>query len=283
MPPKRPLAKRSFDHMATADLWRAMGSRDAAALRKALGKGGNPNARSENTIFGRATLLQEACKQGDEVAVRILLEAGARQVPGRHAITPLIQLALSLPDLDPSHAIDCFRLLLEKKPNLYAVSKEMLSRGNGSAGVYLLRAPPTEAAAKALDLFLGAMKAQKKVPREASADLLFTCFHHGTPVLFERLVEAGADPSATSTYALGLAGRLLQESSSSPDPSSFKQDWWDTLARHHSPPGHDSLHQYEPIQSEAQEELARRRAQWRTESLESSLPEEAPSAPRLRM
>jgi hypothetical protein len=79
MPAKKP-ATKSFDHLASRDLWQAVSSNDLPRLNRALERGGNPNDnKSLNHWSSPKTPLLEAAQMGYPKMIARLHKAGARR------------------------------------------------------------------------------------------------------------------------------------------------------------------------------------------------------------
>lgn len=219
-----------------AKLWNAIGRRDASALRKALAGGANPNARGHATLYGRDTMLQVAAENLDEVAVEVLLSAGARQTPGRHKVTPLIALALAIPSAstptEQARLLKALDLLLAKKPNLEPEGGDP-ARSSGNAVFHVIRQPISPFVETVQDRFFEAMAARKKrFSDDFSSSVLMAAFNFRSPTVFEQLVEIGLDPQSFKDYPLGPAARITA--------GMKKEDvdaWWPVLAIHNVPVG----------------------------------------------
>lgn len=79
MPAKKP-ATKSFDHIASRDLWKAVSSNDLTRLNHALERGGDPNDnKSLNHWTSPKTPLLEAAQLGYPKIIERLHKAGARR------------------------------------------------------------------------------------------------------------------------------------------------------------------------------------------------------------
>lgn len=261
-----------------AKLWNAIGRRDASALRKALAGGANPNARGHATLYGRDTMLQVAAENLNEVAVEVLLSAGARQTPGRHKVTPLIALALAMPTAstpeDQARFLKALDLLLAKKPNLEPEGGDP-ARSSGNAVFHVIRQPISPFVEKVQDRFFEAMTARKKkFSDDFSSSVLMAAFNFRPPIVFEQLVEVGLDPQSFKDYPLGPAARITAGLSDDVDA------WWPVLAIHNVPVGVKSEGMSSAFSSAidlAQAKVTALRMEW---GLDQAAPS-APSRPRL--
>lgn len=99
MPRPTPRNRPAFDHMATADLWRATRNNDAAAARRALAHGANPNARGPKDALVQTSVVDAAVDASADEVLDVLLGAGARVVEPTHKAG-----ALSWPNGTAVHA-----------------------------------------------------------------------------------------------------------------------------------------------------------------------------------
>lgn len=74
--PKKPA--KTYDHRATADLWKAVRNNDPKAVTAAINRGGNLNARAPRAGLYKKTPLDLAVELSAPEALRALLAAGAR-------------------------------------------------------------------------------------------------------------------------------------------------------------------------------------------------------------
>lgn len=260
-------------------LWDAIGHRDRAAIRKALGRGASANARAAKTLYGRDTVLVEAARLADEVAVEELLAHGAAQRAGRHQETPLIALVRDLADhqAHPGRVHRCLELLLAKNPSLEPVGGDS-SRTRANVMVHALhqcQSPARDLALDVVERLVRALGRRRKPPSdEFCASLLLATFCFHTPKLFDRLVEMGIRVDGLSAYAGGLAYRLA--TIDPPLDAKDQEAWWETLARHRVPQGKGGPGIDPHLDAAAQAELVRRQ-------LENSLPSTPRDRPRSRL
>ena len=264
---------KTYDYGATSRLWAAVGKHNAEAVRKALSEGANPNATGTKGLDGADTVLLVACEKGDGVAVRVLLEAGARQAAGREGITPLMAAARFLLREKTETALDTYLVLLNKASQVFARSQE-INRPWVLTGFipHLARAEePSEPVRKAWEATL-AKVSRKTWPEEIMESTLVAAVLRGSPDVFEAVVAAGADPQVNPGRFYSVAGEFQGRTGLPARQSTEEQAWWDVLAKHQVPLGDMAL----KAEKEAAEHLALARARL----LESAW--EAPSAPRSR-
>ena len=87
-----PRRARSYDHRASGLLAQAVHANNAAAARRALAAGGNPNLRGPRDALNQTSLLDDAVSAGAHAVLAVLLEHGARLVPRK---TQAMTVALS--------------------------------------------------------------------------------------------------------------------------------------------------------------------------------------------
>ena len=259
-----------------AKLWNAIGRRDASLLRKALAGGANPNAKGHKTLYGQETMLQVAAQQVDEVAIELLLAAGARQTPGRHKETPLIALALALSTVstpeDEDRFLKALDLLLAKKPNLEPEGGDP-SRSTGNAVFHVIRQPLSPFVERVEARFFEVMSKKKKFSDDFSASVLLGAFNFRHPTIFERLVDLGLDPQSLKDYALGPGARIVMGMK-----TEDIEAWWPVLAAHNVPVGNKGEVKSPMVESaidQAQAKQTALRMGW-------SMDKAAPTVPRPR-
>ena len=238
---KQAKTPKSFDHYATTKLWAAVGDRDEVALKKALSQGANPNATGTKGLAGSDPVLLKAVQCGDDVAIRVLLRAGARMKAGRDGITPLIAAATLLKQDPNDHNSAVYSLVLEKTANVFATTTywkkpwvvvELLEAfNNEGVDPYVQRA---------LDETL-AKVSRKTWPEGASESALIAAVKFATPATFESLLGSGAHINLNERPFVGLAGEFQQRTTSSKMPQEQQDAWWDVLAKHPFPQGDMSL------------------------------------------
>lgn len=269
MPAARPAPKRSFDHLATTDFWRALGSGDAARFRRLLAQGANPNAKGTDTPFGRDSLLQAAAEAGDAVAVEVLLAAGARQVGGRHGVTPLLAAAQGVAEHGQTH-LDAYRLLLEKARDPLAGGGAVVASSPLSA---LMRPRPWPAACEtAFGWTLAKLRPRHwEADPRAAFDALSHAVQHHSLAVFQALRAAGASTSGTTGFAgdapVGLAG--LFQSRVGLFAVADEDAWWAALADANPPPGFAGS----DLDRTAAVRMGQARAEAKADALEGALPE----------
>ena len=276
------------DHLANAQLWKAIGSRDRTAMDKAVSKGASVRATGQNTLHGRETMLQRAAELADDVAVAFLLERGAPQAHGRYGRTPLIALAQGLTGrdqgTDETRALRCLDLLLARRPNVFAVDNEK----NATALFHLLISDSPVAPALQRRMVSHFQKSRLKWPPGEACTLLRGAYNFGTVELFEGLIASGADLQEIGRAAAGLPYRLLTGFETRAGRFAYdpleKEQWWEAFARHNAPGGTGGPGVLADQQEAAQAEVARRRAAHRQHRLDTAMaiPGAHPSPRRLR-
>lgn len=221
-------------HYEDTKLWNAIGKRDPSAVRKALVAGANPNARGHKTLYGRSTTLQVAAEKLDDVAIEVLLSAGARQAPGRHGATPLIELTLAIPlagdDELSTRLLRSLDLLLAKRPNLEVEGGEPSRFGN--VVHHVLRLPMSSLVDRVQDRLFEAMARRKKFSDDFSATVLMAAFKFRDVEVFEKLIGLGLNSQLLGEYGVSPAVQLCNGMKKDPEGQ-----WWPVLARHNVPVG----------------------------------------------
>lgn len=215
---------RSYDHRATARFRHALGTQDEGVFKKALAEGADPNARSVATPFGKDYLLHEIARAGDPVALRLVLEAGARRLPGRYKATPVLTSAQALVDDPSAHRLDVYQQLLGPG--------DLVFRSGGERETFALEVlvecmgnPHVD---QAVWETLNRLR-PRQWPVYATERVSTILVNRLSPEIFERFVSAGLPLEDTASMDIGLVGWLSYRLSNEGVSESDRSAWWDVM------------------------------------------------------
>lgn len=215
---------RSYDHRATARFRQALGTQDETVFKKALAEGADPNARSVATPFGKDYLLHEIARAGDPVALRLVLEAGARRLPGRYKATPLLTSAEALVDAPSPHRLDVYKQLLN--------SGDLVFRSGGEKETFALEVLVECMGNPHVDQAVWETLSRLRPhqwPVYATERVATTLVNRQSPEIFERFVSAGLPLEDTASMDIGLVGWLNYRLSNTEVSECDKTAWWDVM------------------------------------------------------
>jgi len=204
MQKKKGSLKRSYDHLATTQLCQAVRTDNAAAARRALAAGANPNHRGPYGALNQTSLVDDALEQKHYAVLHVLLEAGARVVPPRNNAPTTIALssgtaihaaARSL-DLDAMRLFEKHRKAGPMSPLDDSHLPPLAHALRGHSARFLSEPRPEALDSALMTHWLSSPKALRDTaPGAATFAVLDACVGQHPVAFLDRLLSAGLDPS----------------------------------------------------------------------------------------